>query len=223
MEVRLRPGGARPGVGDGAPGHLLDAVCAVVLVVHVTRHVLEVMHVCADEHVSQLHEVAVRLVLHCGAGACSEWGAGQGQPSHPACCARCLDSPSTIPQGYSRPRTRCPLASTTVLLPITAKGALSCGGAGARAHAQLVWVSGWRGAWALSAWSAPSASPSMTSPQRDPSGNPSHPTASLLLAEARAGAAYIPGACQTRGQHLLKRGMQPISREFDMRVLGQRF
>lgn len=39
--------------------------------------------------------------------------------------APCLDSPSTMPQGYSRPRTRCPLASTTVLLPITAKGALS--------------------------------------------------------------------------------------------------
>lgn len=41
--------------------------------------------------------------------------------------ASCLNSPSTIPQGYSRPRTRCPFASTTVLLPITAKGALSWG------------------------------------------------------------------------------------------------
>lgn len=49
-----------------------------------------------------------------------------------------------MPQGYSRPRTRCPLASTTVLLPITAKGALSWGWAGARAHTQLVWV---RGSW----------------------------------------------------------------------------
>lgn len=60
----------------------------------------------------------------------------------PARCALCQDLPSTIPHGYSRPRTRCPLASTTVLLPITAKGALSWGGAGARAHAQLVWVQG---------------------------------------------------------------------------------
>lgn len=175
MEVRLRPGGARPGLGAGAPGHLLDAVRAVVLVVHVTRHVLEVVHVCADEHVPQLHEVAVRLVLHCGAGAGRGWGASQGEPSHPACCALGLDSPSTIPQGYSRPRTRCPLASTTVLLPMTAKGALSCGGAGARAHAQSVQVSGWRGVWALSTWSAPPASPSVTTPQRDPAGNLSHP------------------------------------------------
>lgn len=33
--------------------------------------------------------------------------------------------PSTMPQGYRRPRTLFPLASTTVLLPITAKGMLS--------------------------------------------------------------------------------------------------
>lgn len=37
--------------------------------------------------------------------------------------ALCL--PSTMPHGYSRPRTRWPFASTTVLLPMTAKGALS--------------------------------------------------------------------------------------------------
>lgn len=36
-----------------------------------------------------------------------------------------LHLPSTMPHGYRRPRTRWPLASTTVLLPMTAKGALS--------------------------------------------------------------------------------------------------
>lgn len=68
-----------PGVGQGlAPGHLLDAVCTVVLIVHVARHVLEIMHVCADEHVAQLHEVAVCLVLHCGAGVGGGWVQAQG-------------------------------------------------------------------------------------------------------------------------------------------------
>lgn len=46
------------------PGHFLDAVCSVVFVVHVTGHVFEVVHVWADQHVPQLHKVAVRLVLH---------------------------------------------------------------------------------------------------------------------------------------------------------------
>lgn len=86
----------------------------------------------ADKHVTQLHEVAVRLVFHCGAGVGSGGGCRPwwwwGEPSHPLGGAQLLNSPSTIPQGYSRPRTRCPLASTTVLLPITAKGALSWGG-----------------------------------------------------------------------------------------------
>lgn len=117
----------------------------------------------------------------------------------PKCCAPGLNSPSTIPQGYSRPRTRCPLASTTVLLPITAKGALSWG-AGARAHAQLagVWGQWWEGAWALSTWPAPPASPSTTSPQRDPV----VPTSGLLPAEARAYATctlgFLPGQCPRR-------------------------
>lgn len=35
-------------------------------------------------------------------------------------------SPSTMPHGYSLPLTLWPRASTTVLLPITAKGVLSC-------------------------------------------------------------------------------------------------
>lgn len=46
-------------------GHALDAVGPVVLVVGLARHVLQVLHVRADEHVPQLHEVAVRRVLHC--------------------------------------------------------------------------------------------------------------------------------------------------------------
>lgn len=111
----------------GIPGHLLDAVRTVVLIVHVTSHVLEIMHVCADEHVAQLHKVAVCLVLYYRARKGGGWGPGLGSPPTPHTHAPCLDSPSTMPQGYSRPRTRCPLASTTVLLPITAKGALSWG------------------------------------------------------------------------------------------------
>lgn len=46
------------------PGHFLDAVRSVVFIVHVTGHVFEVVHVRADQHVPQLHKVAVRLVLH---------------------------------------------------------------------------------------------------------------------------------------------------------------
>lgn len=85
LEMCLRPKGLCLGLRrDDAPGHLLDAMCTVVLVVHVTRHVLEVMHVCSDEHVSQLHEVAVCLVLHCGAGAGSGWGANQGEAFPPS-------------------------------------------------------------------------------------------------------------------------------------------
>lgn len=106
---QLGYGGARPGAGDGAPGHLLDALCAVVLVVHVARHVLEVMHVCADEHVSQLHEVAVRLVLHCGAGACSGWGASQGSAFPPS--TLCLMPGLTLhdPPGVQSPPDSLPL------------------------------------------------------------------------------------------------------------------
>lgn len=60
-----------PGRG-GPPGHLLDAVGAVVLIVHVARHVFEVVHVSADEHVTKLHKVTVCLILHCGAEAGNE-------------------------------------------------------------------------------------------------------------------------------------------------------
>lgn len=47
-------------------GHALDAVSSVVLVVGLPGHVLQILHVRADEHVPQLHEIAVGRVLHCG-------------------------------------------------------------------------------------------------------------------------------------------------------------
>lgn len=50
-------------------GHALDAVGPVVLVVSLAGHILQVLHVCADKHVPQLHEVAVRRVLHCKTAA----------------------------------------------------------------------------------------------------------------------------------------------------------
>ena len=46
-------------------GHALDAVGPVVFVVGLPRHVLQVLHVCAHQHVAQLDEVTVGLVLHC--------------------------------------------------------------------------------------------------------------------------------------------------------------
>lgn len=46
VQVQVRSG------QRGLPSHLLDAVCTVILIVHVARHVLEVVHVCADEHVA---------------------------------------------------------------------------------------------------------------------------------------------------------------------------
>ena len=46
-------------------GHALDALSSVVLVVGFPGHVLEILHVRANEHVPQLHEIAVCRVLHC--------------------------------------------------------------------------------------------------------------------------------------------------------------
>lgn len=48
-------------------GHALDAVSSVVLVVGLPGHILQVLHVRANEHVPQLHEIAVCRVLHCEA------------------------------------------------------------------------------------------------------------------------------------------------------------
>lgn len=47
------------------PGHGLDALSSVVLVVTVAGDVLQVVHVGSYQNVPQLHEVAVRRVLHC--------------------------------------------------------------------------------------------------------------------------------------------------------------
>lgn len=76
-------------------GHALDAVGSVVLVVGLPGHVLQVLHVRADEHVPQLHEIAVRRVLHCEAedqaGGCGgSAGSAKGAPP---------PLPSTMPQG----------------------------------------------------------------------------------------------------------------------------
>lgn len=47
--------------------HALDALGSVVLVVSLSGHVLEVLHVCANEHVPQLHEIAVCWIFNCKA------------------------------------------------------------------------------------------------------------------------------------------------------------
>lgn len=47
------------------PGHVLDALSSVVLVVRVTGDVLQVVHVGSYQHGPQLHKVAVGRVLHC--------------------------------------------------------------------------------------------------------------------------------------------------------------
>ena len=44
--------------------HLLELVAAVELVVLEVRRLAQVLHVRADQHLAQLHEVAVVLVLH---------------------------------------------------------------------------------------------------------------------------------------------------------------
>lgn len=50
---------------DDHAGHALDALSSVVLVVSLSGHVLEILHVRANEHVPQLHEIAVCWVFHC--------------------------------------------------------------------------------------------------------------------------------------------------------------
>lgn len=106
------------------PGHFLYAVCSVVFIVDVAGHVFEVVHVRANQHVPQLHKVAMRLVLHWG------WERSKSELRYSKCAKKTffplMPIPSTIPQGYSLPLTLCPRASTTVLLPITANGVHSC-------------------------------------------------------------------------------------------------
>lgn len=62
--VRACPLSERPKYW-GSPGHLLYALGSVVLIVNVTSHILQIMHVCPDQHVPQLYKVAVCLVFHC--------------------------------------------------------------------------------------------------------------------------------------------------------------
>lgn len=62
---RERTDGLVVGV-DVGEAHLLQAAAAVQLVVARVRLLAQVLHVRADQHLAQLHEVAVRLVLHCG-------------------------------------------------------------------------------------------------------------------------------------------------------------
>lgn len=54
------------------PGHVLDALSSVVLVVAVARDVLQVVHVGSYQDGPELHEVAVGRVFHCktGKGTC---------------------------------------------------------------------------------------------------------------------------------------------------------
>lgn len=47
------------------PGHGLDALSSVVLIVAVAGDVLQVVHVGSYQHVPQLHKVAVGWVFHC--------------------------------------------------------------------------------------------------------------------------------------------------------------
>ena len=42
-----------------------EFVVSEVLVVHVVRHILEVLHVCSYQHVPQRDEVVVLQVLNC--------------------------------------------------------------------------------------------------------------------------------------------------------------
>lgn len=46
-------------------GHALDALPAVILIVDVLSHILEVLHVGPHQHCPQLHEIRVGWVLHC--------------------------------------------------------------------------------------------------------------------------------------------------------------
>ena len=82
MPISSWGGGAGGGVslpdglalGVGVPeAHLLQLAAAVELVVARVRLLPQVLHVDADQHLPQLHAVAVALVLH--------WG-GEGGQGH---------------------------------------------------------------------------------------------------------------------------------------------
>lgn len=46
-------------------GHALDALCPVVLIMCLPRHILQVLHVSTHQHCPQLHKIAVSWVFHC--------------------------------------------------------------------------------------------------------------------------------------------------------------
>lgn len=92
-------------------GHALDAVGSVVLIVSLPGHVLQVLHVRANEHVPQLHEVTMCRVLHCKARRDHEFqqcvysahdsttcGTGLGEGAYPPRCPRGRDGlvPSSL-------------------------------------------------------------------------------------------------------------------------------
>lgn len=79
------------------PGHVLDALSPVALVVRVTGDVLQVVHVRSNQHGPQLHEVAVRRVLHCTqektdvtllTAAAHSWDEGETSALYPPLCPR---------------------------------------------------------------------------------------------------------------------------------------
>lgn len=79
------------------PGHVLDALSPVVLVVTVAGDVLQVMHVGSYQHGPQLHKVTVGRVLHCKQE-------NMNVPSledswHEPAALGQFDLPSTMPQG----------------------------------------------------------------------------------------------------------------------------
>lgn len=82
-------------------GHALDAVSSVVLVVGLPGHVLQVLHVRANEHVPQLHEIAVRRVLHCEPQGEGEFRqlSGRIESQHGLHRGSGSTLPSTMPQG----------------------------------------------------------------------------------------------------------------------------
>lgn len=63
MVKELSPDGFALGVGV-SEAHLLQLAASVELVVSGVRLLAQVLHVDADQHLAQLHEVAVVLVLH---------------------------------------------------------------------------------------------------------------------------------------------------------------
>lgn len=45
--------------------HALDALCPIVLIMCLPRHILQVLHMSTHQHCPQLHKVAVSWVFHC--------------------------------------------------------------------------------------------------------------------------------------------------------------